>query len=429
MANPTALELENQLRLAVRISDNLMAVQTVPADLDAYDQVLESDYAAEQAAGARAFRDLLAAAFDVVAGLLEPILRAYVHHIVNRPDEGVAANLDRIYEFFVDNAKTIQSRAFTYGAVTAAGGNNGNGALRRYVRDHRNFDIEHGHAEIKRARCIGAQSTGRRKHNELFQLLGQSSPIDSLAFGPSSTDVQLEAKSSEQSLLANSSFSDFQIAGTVSPSTPYMLVAGDSITGWTISVLTVVQLRQATADQYRLLESDPTPTAVRLSGLCRFSQRFSVNGISLARFQPIDLIVPAFRDAAGAGTLVIGVGTTSKSFNIAVDIGLTYTPLFLDLTNNGLWPDGFDAEDPEVFFEITVYGAGTVTFDEVSLLLFDQIDGTWWCLHAGAEATPFLLDDEFTQTDSIPADSKIQKWIATRFNKTLPHAAVPTIAD
>jgi len=425
VASPSATELETQLKNAVALLDHLFATNTVVADINTYEQSLESDFVVEQARGAALVRSSVAAALAAAPEVLGPIMQAYAHHIVGKASQGVDDAITLVYDYFKANSKTIKERNFTYGTPTAAGGNTGNGTMRRLVLDEDTVEIEAAHPEVKTAEIIRDATSGARAHEETLEMRGAAEGRDALDVSGSGLIQSLPVVASNQSLVANPTFSQYTIAGTVTSGSPYTLVSGDTITSWTVSDVTLVTLTITAADIYRSVEGDSTPTALRLNNNVTLTQTFADAGIDLQALIPYDLLVPIKRESSADGTFTASLGATSKATTVSGLSNGVYNAVFLDL-NQGLWPKNITETAADLVLAWAGRSTGTLVLDEITLVAFNQIDGNWWVLHSGA--TPFLLADTFSITDTA-VDSKIQKWLWRAFNRYLPHAAVPTIAD
>jgi hypothetical protein len=430
VSSPTALELENQLRAIVKILEDYDAgvSTTLVANHDALIQILESDFSRQISSGASALRSRASGVMSssVASGMLAPWLTAYAHHIVGVPERSSGRALDRIFDFFVANSKTIKERNFTYDAgepFSFTG--TGTGELYRLVIGEHGGNIENIFTETKTLRCIRDGITGGIPHEEVFEFRGTNA-------GPDLVDVQgsgivrrnFSAVSSNQSLLTNPSFSQFSIAGSVAVGAPYTLVAGDTITGWTIPDVTDVQLDRD--EFYRDVQGDTNPTSLRLLDNTSLTQTLATEGVRLNPDIPYLTCLAIKRESSADGTLTIGLGSNTKAITVSSLSNGVWTPILLDRDTN-LWPANFNATDIAQSLTYAGRTTGTVILDEVVLRNLVQIDGTWWWLTGGE--TKFLLDDTLSVTDTLPADSKIQKWLWRTFGRYLPAAAVPTIAD
>ena len=429
MASPTEAEMDAQLQASVLLLDNHLENQTVPADEDAYIQILESDFAAAQAQGARLFRQRVAAAVSTGGAVISPVLTAYTHHIVDLPERSAQRALDRIYQFFIDNNKTLQSRDITYGAIPTFAANKG--VLYRLTEDENGFDLENEFVEAKQFTCIRDENTGADPHQEIFEIAGTAGGVDSLdATGSGALIRNFRARTSNDSLLRNPSFSSFSIQGSFSGGT-YSLIAGDTITGWTLDVTTNFDLDQ---NQFaRDVVGDPQPTSLVFTANSSATQTFAENRIQLNAAVPYTFnawILPTA--GTSAGTMTVTWGSKSQAFDIGSMVVGAWNEIIFD-RDQDLWPASFNAEDATVVFTLTGLTGGTgIKLDELGFTAMTPFDGTWWYLSAGAAGTPstgdkFLLDDTLTVTDTFNSvDSKIQKWLWRSFGRYLPAVTTAT---
>ena len=433
MASPTENELNAQWQNAVGLLDHLLATQTVVADEDTYTQSLESDFAASQAQGARLFRQRVAAAISSGGAVQSPVLTAFTHHIVQLPERSAQRALDRIYQYFVDNARTVQARNITYGAIPSFGANKG--VLVRLTQDENGFPLENEFVETKTFKCIRDENTGADRHQEVFEAAGAAGGVDSLDTSGSGAVVRnFRARTSNDSLLRNPTFSSFSIQGVFAAGL-YTLQAGDTITGWTLDVTTNFQLDQN--DYARDVVGDPQPTSLVFLANSSATQTFQANRLQLSTATPYLFacwVLPS--TGTTAGTLTITIGSISQAFDIATLVVNAWNLVVFD-RDSDLWPASFNLEDASVSIVLTLLAGGTgVKVDEVDFSAMTAFDGTWWKLISGAAGNPstgtkFLLDDQVQVADVFAAtDSKIQQWLWRSFGRYLPSTTgVPTLTD
>ena len=421
----TEAELRTQLQNAVALLDNHLANQTVRTNQDTMVQAVESDFASDYVGGAQDFNDAVSASLSVDRSLTAA-LNGYAH-FVNKSFSGIQGAIDVLYDYFAANSITIKERNFTFGTATAGGGNNGGGTLRALNFDHYAQEIENQYAETKLFTCTTDAETGADKHQEVFRVTAASAAANNeLNRAGSGTDTTLNARSSVDSILSNPSFSEYSIAGTVATSAPYTLVAGDTLTDWTTADVTLMELTIDTADIYRDAAGDDEPTAIRFNGNNSITQTFDSAGVDFTRLVPIDFVVPMKRESTADGTVTVTWGSKSQAYTVSGFSDGVYSELFPD-QDTDLWPRNFVNENATFKVAWSGRATGELVFDEITLVLRDQIDGSWYAIHG--DGTKFILEDTFTVANSIPSDSKIQKWLWRRYNRYLPSTAAPTIAD
>lgn len=421
MASPTSTELETQLKNAVALLDNLYTAQTVPADVDTYEQSIESDYATEQTQGAAIFRAAVAASFSRARAVLEPILVAYAHHVAGVPERNAEAALDRIYRYFVDNYKTVKSRAGTWATPGAFTGT-GTGVLKRLTVDENNYALEAQHADAKRVTIVADAQTGADAHEELAEIRGANAARDFLAVAGSGLVGSLRALCSNQSLLQNPTFSSYSFAnGTPSAGSPVTGTAGDTLTGWTVNDFTACQLDVDTVA--KSVQGDTTPTSLRFTGNNFVSQLLSTAPVRLNPDAPYLVELWVYRANSADGTLTVTWGGKSQAFTVSSLSNAAWNRVVIDVDQD-LWPAAWNATAATIKVQWSGRSTGDLYLDEVGLFEGTPFDGSWYWLLGGA--TAFLLDDYVSFTDSISSDSKVQKWLAWTFGRYLPHETAAT---
>jgi len=417
--------MDNQFRGAVLLLDNLLIQQTIPADQDAYNQLLESDFASQQAQGASLFRSCCAGSVGSGSAVLNPVLTAYTHHIVNTPERAPQAALDRMYAYFNANGKTVQSRNINYGAIPSFGVDKGQ--LYRCVVDENAYPLENEFVETKTLRCIRDENTGAERFREVFEIRGGNAGIDGLDANESGAIRRdLQAKDSSSSLLANSAFSQYSIAGAFAAGR-YDLISTDTITGWELNDPTGFALSTLEAEQARNIVGDPTPTSVvaKPGALRTMTQAFSVNRLQISADSPY---LPEIWVIGGAGLTTGEVrlrwGTQTATFALsAVNVGARVN--LVAARDEKLWAAVFNEQNATFIIEVENHDA-EVILDELRFNTMEPFDGTWWHL-SGSFDEKFLLDDQVAVADTlVGSDSKIQKWLWRTYGRYLPHAPVAT---
>ncbi len=423
MASPTEGEMDNQLRAGVLLIDNFLAQQTVPADEDAYNQIVESDFAAAQSSGARAFRSRVSIGVTTTQPVLSPILTAYTHHIVNKPERTAQAAIDRIYDYFVANNKTVLSRGITYGAIPSFG--TGKGTVYRLTEDENGYSLEAEFVETKTLKVLNDENTGAERFREVFEFAGGNAGVDALdsdSSGALRRDVL--AKDSSSSLLQNPSFSQFSIAGSFTAGR-YVLTALDTVEGWTMNAAVGFALDRNEFARNIVGDTNPTSLVALTGGLRSITQAFSVNRLSLSPAFPH---LPIFWIRGGstltAGSVTITWGSQSEVFALSAADQDTWRELAI-ARDSKIWPATFNAEDADIVFSVTGHD-DDVFIDENFFGPMEPFDGTWW--HpSGSIASKFLLDDQIQVADVFAgSDSKIQKWFWRAYARHLPHVPAAT---
>ncbi len=437
MASPTRLESEDMIKKATALVENHLAQQTVPTDFDTLLAIVESDFGADIANGAQAFLAQAGSTILSARELFTAVLASYCHHEIGVPERDAARCLDRMYTHFIANSYTVKSRAFTFGAIAAAGGNTGTGTIRRLTKDENNLDLENAHADVKTFRCIGtAQMAGADKHEEVFEFRGTNAPSSILALKSASTigsgivarGGEVRAVSSRDSLALNPSFSNYSWTTAPTAGSPQAGVAGDTLTNWTVTDITKVTLDIDSTYRNPL---GSTATKATLTGNVTLTQTFETAGISLDPNTPYYREIAYKINSGDPGVLQLDVGSESINVDLST-VGDTNWHVLTPTMDQKLWPAQFDQADADINIQLSSYVSGSVDIDELIIVPMLPIDGLFYTILSmgdGASLAKFALDDEFTFTDTIATDSKIQKMLWILFGRYLPHSATPSIAD
>ena len=434
MASPSASDLETQLKNAVDVLQSSLVglTSTAATKVDTYQDSIESDFATAQSASASAFRSACSSALNQASSVLAPILVAYNHHIVNAPETDVQGSLTRIYDYFVANSKTIKSRGITYGSPSAAGTNTGTGVVFRLTKDEENFDREAVNLEVKTLECVADAHSGALKHEEVFELRGQSAPVDSLVLGGSGIKATgYKATTSSSSKIKNSTFSKHSGVTAPTAGSPQTFGASDTLTNWTMSAGAITSLQLDIDTVARDTVGDATPTALRFLGNCGIKQTFDTANLRLDSGSPYYLELWLYREGNATGTLTVTCGSKSQAFTIGSLTNAAWNRVNLTLDRD-LWPTRFNVANAAITIALTSLATSTILIDEVCFVPMQSIDGTF--CHISPSATTgsgdFLLEDSFTITDALAgSDSKIQQFLWRAFGRYLPHAGSPTITD
>lgn len=371
--------------------------------------------------------------------VLQPILYDYAGILSADATDGFGAAyrtpgdiFRALYDWFVDNSLTVESRAITYDTTATAGGSNvGNGALSRLTVDANSFNLEACHVEKKQFKCRADQNTGAEKQAEVFEAIGTAASPDSClraAYGSGDSArasiVSRHAGSGNGgSLLNNSSFSTYSASAT------------PKFSGWT-ETAGGAQVSQDTTNYYRSFPNATVDGSLKITGgggTVTLTQT-----LANSRIRKIDPNTPYLLrvmlnktiGTAVGGTVTIRMGATTKSVTIAA-MSANWTELVLDF-DSGCWPKNFNQADFSVQIEWSSSTSGYLLVDDVIFCPWDLIDGTWWNIRGNAAThTPWLLNDILTVTDTggAPATGKVQWWLFVAGLGYLPSSGTPTFAD
>lgn len=405
-----------------RLFGNVTATNNLVSMEDVILQSLESDWSGVTLANLDAMRQNFAAILLNAAGLMAPGLLTYGKFLAI-PEQNIQLILDKLYQHFIDNSLSVNSRGFTFGSPAADVGNVGTGVIRRLNVDENNFPIEAQHVEAKRAKCVLDESSGASPHEEVFQFEGAFGGKDALEFESGSGAIRrIQALSARQSLLLNPSFSDF--SGTAALPT--------DITNWTSSTAVIgdgtdYTIESAAGSFYRGYEGDPGPRALNIKLTRTLSQTLALRGTDLDPDVPYLLQVAYNRQVGGAtGDLVIEMGNKTTTVALAAQAGWNLA-LVPSAVGTNCWLRNFNEADIDVKITFT-RTAGALLVDDVLLVPATGFDGSWYWVIGGA--TKFALDDLFTWTDTA-TEAKIQRWLWRGYARYLPsnNAGAETWAD
>lgn len=412
-------EVQTQIKNAIAIFDKIYNANAVDGTnvlglIDAFEQSLEGDRIAQAASAVRSLRGMQAGSISrgTVRSILDPLLLE-LGKAQDFAEGTPQAILAREYRYFIENSKSVNSRAFSFGSPTADGGNTGTGLMRRISLDQDNQPIEIGNAEAFEAYCDRDQGQTNR-HEESFIVRGADASIDDLQRLGSGQVAGMKSVSARDSLLLNPSFS----SGT----------SATSVTNWTATTGSIAtHTEKVTATYYRDSVGDTTPASLKMhTGNVTLQQKISTTGRKLSENVPYYLQIAWNRQTgSGAGTLAIALGAANTSVVAAAQTG--WQVLFLPLTAANCWWKGFKENDLDITVGWT-HTSGYILVDDFLLVPFDQFRGQYYKIIGGA--TPFMLRDKFTWSDTV-TDAKIQYWFQFAYGFWFPsdNAAGETWTD
>lgn len=424
MPTPSEAELQAQIGYAVKLLNETLKygsanTPNVVGMVDTLVQAMETDYSSEVSAGVQALRSSIAAAASpgTARRILDPYLRDYAR-LRDFPDTDPFAILDRLYDDFIARSKTVQKRAFTFGSVSAGGGNVGTGTVLRMTKDRNALDIENASPDVWTALCVADEFSGGRKHEEVFEVRGGDASRDRLEQLGTGTLLRVPGISGRdsQQLVRNPSFD--QLDGS-------LITAPDSIPGWTVAGA-VGNLELWESNYYRGFEGDGgTQRSLLFETNESISQALSVRRAQFDPRRPYVCQIAYNREVgSGDGTLTLTLGAVSKAVVLAAQTG--WNILKIDLDDDG-WYDKFGETALDLTIALASRTTGTLLVDDLILAPMANVGGTFAAIVGGA--TPFLRDDTFTWTDTV-TEAILQRWFVRAYSKYLPHAtSSPTWAE
>ncbi len=427
MAAPTFAEVWNQIKAVVKIYDDLKTNgSSYLTNLDAYQQSLEGDHAVDAAnleeSTRSALSGLLRRGGDVVRQHMIDMGKV-ISSSQTTPEELMDPIDGDLFQYFINNAQSLNSRNITHGSPSAAAGNVGNGLIYRLATDRNSQEIETVSLTSKKAECVQDSNSGTRATEETFLFtheVGQKDGLDASAFSPATTIV---ASGPENSLLQNASFEE--IDGTTGAR------GLSSIPSWTIDTGVIADFEYDSTNFYSSSPSElesGNSYALKIKNNVKISQKIRDIGQNIDPTKPYMLLLHYNRSVgASDGTLTIRMGTASASVTLTTQSGWQVLVLALD---QNLWYSNFKENDLNIEVELSGWTTGTLLIDWVIFDEMKEFDRTWYLIKPGA--TNFQKGDSFTWSDTLSAtEGKIQYWLSRWFGRYLPHnnAGTETITD
>ena len=424
---PTEAEIQDQFGKASRILEDTSLVSDAPGlggtslldRIAAVTAVLETQFSPEAEAGLATYRAALNSAITQGRPLLDPFLLAY-GFFISEPRRDTGTILTQLYQHFIDNSLSVETRGFTFGVPAAAGGNVGDGVLNRLNVDPNGFAIENQTPDSKTVRCTFDVNSGTSTGAEVFRIYGQTFGRDSLRIHGSGREGTLRGLTGtdSQEYLANPSFSGF--TGTLATPT--------GITNWTPASGGFTDLELDQTNVYRTFECEGTPTSLKFTGNEVITQTPSdVRRPSFSQNSPVYVQLAFNRQVfSGDGTLLLQVGPLGASVVLAAQTGWNILRVPVSTDN---WFENFNADPLVVRITLSGNTTGDVLIDDITMGRYTNFDGSWYAMVGGA--TPFLADDEFTFSDTA-TESVIQYWLWRVYGAYLPSVTAvspPTWVD
>lgn len=407
-------DLLNQVELfASTNSENVVALEQAIIDN------LRGSAAAAVLSAARspssALRPLLepAAVRAAFTGPLQNMMEA-----IDVPDRGFARNMVAWRDYLRDQSDSVNSRGFTYGSLSAGGGNVGNGVPLRLNVDDAGQPLEGAFAEARELLCIRDQGAVN-EFEEVFRFEGANRGLGWLDVAGSGIDRELRCfhGNDAASFLVNPSFSVFN--GTApssgSPATPS---ATTDVTGWVLSSASDFRVDVDTV--YRGFPGDTLPKSLRFMDNGNISQVLKDNANpALSLSLPYVLQVAVYRESSCDGNLTLDLGASSQTFAMSSLTNSAWNVVKMDLDSD-LYYTNFKEADLDIKFTLASRTTGTLYLDDVLFGPMTMVDGLWYFLPGGS--TSFLEGDVFTWTDSEAGTRAIlQYWLSfrTQLSQTL----------
>lgn len=433
MPLPTEAEIQAQISAVVDLLEEtrLYGHSSSPNYVTLWDtamQAIETPLAERFARTLAAHRASFARTVEpaVVAELLDPLLLTYAEVRGLVASSGIEA-IEELRDDLHSRSKSVQTRTFTFGSVTAGGGNTGNGTVNRLTVDRYGYDLEDQAADTKTFECVQDEFSGAPRAQEVFQVSGGSRAgeidlIDMSSSGLVLRRVPALSALDSQNLIDNPSWDRFGTSGGALSSLP----------GWTAATGSFgTEIERDENNYYRDYQGAPDNVSLKFTAAAKVTQDLSVRRASLDPRRPYYMQVAYNRAVgSGAGDLTIRCGANSKAVALSAQTG--WNILRLDLDEN-LWFDTFNTGTLDIEVELSGTVSGSVLIDDLIFAPMTRFDGAWYAIVGGA--TRFLREDVFTFADS-ETGAKIQHWLWRGYGRRadtriacLPSSGTPTWSD
>lgn len=364
-------------------------------------------------------RAMLANATQMLPARCAALWDTYARVAALRPN---ADYWDELRRYFVANSLKVKSRGFSFGSWSAVTGS-GTGAIYRLTVDQDGYVIESGFGELKTAECIRDQANGAPRHSEVFRIRGAAAGKDALELIGTGkyVDITCLSPASSGQIVKNPSFE--AVTETTYP-------AISAISNWTAS--SIANLQTETSDYYRDNPQASTSRSLRFLTNASILQSFTSLGLAWDPRVPLFARIAFKRESSCDGNLNIIIGNVTTTVALSAQSGWTILTFSISLSAWYLaWKKAAASgslTDAAVKISLDSRTTGTLLIDDFIIGPYTQVNGAWVAIVGGA--TPFLLRDVFTVTDTANDVGVLQTIFARRYGQYLPHhASTVTWAD
>jgi hypothetical protein len=360
-----------------------------------------SDWSDKEAASLQTSRDALASVIESASQVYGWLIRDY-GQALGVAEKDTASVFQRIYDDYVTNSKSIESRGLTFGSSSAGASNVGNGVIVRCNFDENGFVLENQTADAKNTKCLFDANNGASKWEEVFEIRGATAARDKLAITGSGKIGSITAISARTSanIVKNPSFSN--TTGTSSPPTSLTAIASWSVTTFTNGFDSLGST--GVNGYYRDFPGDTTPLALRIKvagGDQTISQNLETNRSKFDEKKPYLIQVAWRRKGSATGTLTLRLGNSSTSVAISTGTNDVWNILRMPVTSS--WFKSFDKAGLTLSVETSSLATSNVDIDDVIVAPMTLFDGSWYA-YVGTPATgdplQWLRNDTFSWTDT-----------------------------
>ena len=440
MASPSEAQLEAILAAAGNVSNALLLAQTLQTQYDAL-------VTAVGAGGADNGDEILAAARtgvlsidESMADFSETLLQAweaYRNHLAGGTRTGVEGLFEDLYAYLDGASGSIESRVFTNGAVSAGGGNTGDGTVRRVLVDPKGHAIQNRHAQVVTFLCDQDANIGTLRNAARYRVSGTKvDPLGTfLPYKAASTKgggggepMSSVHASSEGNLIRNGSFDFVQVAaGQPTTGADALLAVGDSVDDWTIATGAATDLTSSVDGVYREEPGVSASKLLEFEDNVKLTQAWDALGIRATAGVAYWCQASLNRQASCDGAVSFRVGALTFTLADITSISNSTWTLLVPTANENLYGENLSETGATNEVEMTGRTTGTLQIDTFLAVPMQEFDAIPYSPVSGATDT--LVADVYTFTDTLSAEGKLGLLNFLFFGTHLPHNATPTIPD
>lgn len=359
--------------------------------------------------------------FDFARFMRTPMAEQYARimggylSLAESPETNLQRGWEDIWDDFIDNYRTVESRAITFDTgFTTAG--TGNPTWRRLTVDESGYDIESVWADDINIECTASRTLGVELGQEAFRIsMPRALDIFSLDIsGENKATIEPSTFNLINDDVENLQDLSFENDTGAADSDP------DDCGAWIDAAGTYGTAKYAyIEDGYRLSVRESalnsgagTKLCLQIKGDSELYQIIS----NIDENNPYDWGVWAKKTASQTGTLTMSVGSNSTATVDVSTLSTSSWTFVVPTLDKNLWPRNFDDSARKIKIVTTSSGGGTgIYVDNVKFEKFKQFNGTWWIGTPGSTAVQ--RDYTATVTDSISSDSVIQRHVFLAFGQ------------
>lgn len=334
----------------------------------------------------------------------------------------VSSAIDDIRSGMNAASETVRYRNWTFGSVSAGGGNNGDSTIYRLTKDKYDQDIESGNytgGSVK-IRIVNDKNMGQDSGREQAIIYGSgkipTSNLDKIALGTAPAgQATITALRASDGLLNNASFDTYA-------ETP---ADEDDFDSWKITSYS--DATQNTSVYYRKQDGQTTGSSCEFTDNNDIEQHITDARARIDATKPVFLIVRYYTKTSCDGVLTVRLGSkTTQVADLTAVAATTWHEVILGNANNDGWYDAFKEDDSDKGFRVKISlssnTTGELLIDEVILAQPTEYNKLWYMMPAGSDGNDMLSGDYWTFADTVANTGRIQATIARLYGKHFCHA-------